>query len=144
MSICEDPRLFGFPTAMGPISEYETKVIPKLLNNAESWLGLNDSHIKTLQEFQDNFLRKVFQVAARGTPKGMLRLDSQILSMKWKIVQIKLRAIAKTMGKPDNNLCKQALLEGHETCNNEDLLSECVNMCERLKVKCVTKGEPML
>ena len=58
MSKCEDPRLFGFPTVMGPISEYETKVIPKLLNNAESCLGLNDSHLKTLQEFQDNFLRK--------------------------------------------------------------------------------------
>ena len=87
LDVCEDPRLFGFPTAMGPISEYETKVIPKLLNNAESWLGLNDSHIKTLQEFQDNFLRKVFQVAARGTPKGMLCLKSQILQMKWKIVE---------------------------------------------------------
>ena len=62
MSICEDPRLIGFPTAMGPISEYETKIIPKLLNNAESWLGINDSHLKTLQEFQDNFIMKVFQV----------------------------------------------------------------------------------
>ena len=46
------------------------------------------------------------------------------------------------VGKPDNNLCKQALLEGQKTCNNEDLLTECVNMCRRLKVKCVTKGEP--
>ena len=46
------------------------------------------------------------------------------------------------MGKPDDNLCKQALLEGQKTCNNEDLLTECVNMCERLKVKCVSKGEP--
>ena len=71
LDICQDPKLLGFPTAMGPISEYETKVIPKLLNNAESWLGINDSHLTTLQEeFQDNFLRKVFQVAAKGTPKG--------------------------------------------------------------------------
>ena len=67
---------------MGPIREFETKVIPKLLNNAESWLGINESHIKTLQDFQDNFIRKVFQVSAKGTPKGMLRLDSQILPMK--------------------------------------------------------------
>ena len=51
----------------------------------------------------------------------------------------KLRAIAKTMGKPDNNLCKQALLEGQNTCNNEDLLTKCVNMCRRLNVKCVTE-----
>ena len=140
MEVCEDPRLIGFPTAMGPISEFETKVIPKLLNNAESWLGINESHIKTLQDFQDNFLRKVFQVAAKGTPKGMLRLDSQILPMRWKIVHIKLRAIVKTMGKPEDNLCRKALLEGQKTCNGEDLLSECVQMCRRLNVRCVTEG----
>ena len=66
MSICEDPRLIGF--AIGPINEYETKIATKLLNNADSWLGLNDSHMKTLQIFQDNFIRKVFQVLARCTP----------------------------------------------------------------------------
>ena len=95
---------------MGPISEYET-----IINNAESWHMARNKR-EPLQEFQDNFLRKVFQVAAKGTPKGMLCLDSQILPMKWKIVQLKLQAIAKTRGKPDNNLCKQALLDGQKTC----------------------------
>ena len=125
---------------MGPISEFETKVIPKLLNNTESWLGINESHIKTLQDFQDNFIRKVVQVSAKGTPKGMIRLDSQILPMKWKIVLEKLRAIAKTMGKPEDNLCRKALLEGQRTCNGEDLLSECVQLCRRLNLRCVTEG----
>ena len=43
LKISENPQLMGFPTSIGPISEYETKIIPKLLNKVESWLALNDS-----------------------------------------------------------------------------------------------------
>ena len=35
LTISEDPRLIGFPTAWGAISEFETKVIFQLLNNAK-------------------------------------------------------------------------------------------------------------
>ena len=54
----------------------------------------------------------------------MVMLDSQILSMKWRITLAKIRAISKTMGKPNDNLCKRALIEGKESCNGEDLVSE--------------------
>ena len=43
--------------------------MPKLLNNSESWLGLNNIHIEKLNDFQNNFLRKVFQVSPSGTPR---------------------------------------------------------------------------
>ena len=69
---------------------------------------------------------KVFQVLVRGTLKSMLWLDNQMLKMKWRIIQLKLRAIAKTMGKSKDNLCRQALIAGQETCNGEDLLTECM------------------
>ena len=115
LTICSDPRIIGFPTAWGAVSEYNTKVLPQLLNNCESWLGIADSDIQKLQDFQDNYILKFFQVSAKGTPKGMLMLDSQILSMKWRINLEKIRAISKTMGKPDDNLCKIALIEGRDT-----------------------------
>ena len=137
LTISEDPRLIGFPTAWGAISEFETKVIPQLLNNAESWLGIKNSDLKILQDLQDDYVRRVFQVSARGTPLGMLMLDSQILSMKWRIILAKIRSIAKTMGKPSDNLCRRALIEGRSTCNGEDLLSECINWCRQLNVSCV-------
>ena len=70
LTISEDPRLIGFPTAWGAISEFKTKVIPQLLNNAESWLGIKESDIKILQNLQDNYVRQVFQVSAKGTPRG--------------------------------------------------------------------------
>ena len=48
MNICDDPRLIGFPSGIGPINESKIKIVTKLLNNSDSWLGLNESHIKTL------------------------------------------------------------------------------------------------
>ena len=136
-ALCSDPRLIGFPTAWGPVSEYNTKVLPQLLNNCESWLGIADSDIQKLQDFQDNYILKFFQVSAKGTPKGMLMLDSQILSMKWRIKLEKIRAISKTMGKTNDNLCKRALIEGRDSCNGEDLLS----LCTYLNVQPVTMGK---
>ena len=140
-TLSEDPRLIGFPTAWGPISEFETKVIPQLLNNAESWLGIKESNLKILQDFQDNLIRKVFQVSAKGTPKGMIRLDSQILPMKWKIVLAKIRTIAKTMGKPSDNLCRMALIEGQRTCNGEDLLTEYICIVQKIKREMHHRGK---
>ena len=45
------------------------------------------------------------------------------------------------MGKPDTNLCKQALKEGQTTCKGEDLLTELINICKKLEIPCVTEGE---
>ena len=72
---------------MGPTREFETKIVQKLLNNSESWLGLNNIYKDKLQEFQNKFIRKVFQLSPSGTPKGMLELDGQMLSIKWRIVE---------------------------------------------------------
>ena len=82
------------------------------------------------------------KVSVRGTPKSMLWLDSQMLKMEWRIIQLKLRAIVKTMGKPKNTLCRKAVIAGEETCNSEDLLTECMAMCKKLDVKCVSHGVP--
>ena len=45
------------------------------------------------------------------------------------------------MGKPDTNVGKQALQEGKTTCQREDLLTECINICKKLEIPCVTEGE---
>ena len=55
---------------------------------------------------------KAFQVSPRGTPKSMLWQDSQMLKIKWRIIQLKIRQVAKTMVKLDDNVCKEALIAG--------------------------------
>ena len=44
-------------------------------------------HIDKLQDFQNKFLRRLFEVSPSGTPE----LDGQILSIKWRIVERRLR-----------------------------------------------------
>ena len=54
--------------------------------------------------------------------------------MKWQILLRKIRQVRKTMGKPNTNLCNQALIEGQNTCGGEDLLTECKEWCKKLKI----------
>ena len=63
-----------------------------------------------------------------------------MLKIKWRIIQWKIRQVAKTKGKLDDNLCKEALIGGKETCNGEDLLTEYMNICKKLNKQRVTKG----
>ena len=65
-----------------------------------------------------------------------------MLKIKWRMIQPKLRAIAKAMRKSKDNLCRQALIAGQETCNGEDLLTECMNICKNLNAKCISQGVP--
>ena len=81
------------PSAVAPIVRFEREIASKLLANSESWLGLNQTHLDKLKEFQDRFLRRVFQVSQSGRSKGMLELNGhgQVLSMKWRIVERRLQ-----------------------------------------------------
>ena len=44
--------------------------------------------------------------------------------MKCKITEVRLGAIGKMMRKEEDNLCRQALIEGQKTCYGKDLLTE--------------------
>ena len=50
LKIRNDQRIIRFPTAMGPIGDFKSKIAYKLLKNSDSWIGLNDGHIKTVQD----------------------------------------------------------------------------------------------
>ena len=52
----------------------------------------------------------------------------------------KIKQIRKTMDKDNNNICKNALVEGQNTCAGGDLLNECKEWCKKLNIRCVTRG----
>ena len=91
----------------------------------------NKKQIDRMQTVQDNFFKKVFQVAHKGTPICMIRLDSQTLHVKWQIILKKIKQVRKTMDKCKNNICKNALITGQDTCAREDLLNECIDGCNK-------------
>ena len=70
----------------------------------------------------------------------MVRLDSQTLHIKYQILLRKIKQIRKTMSKEDSNLAKLSLIEGQYTCAGGDLLTECIEWCKKLNIRCVTKG----
>ena len=65
-----------------------------------------------MQLVQDNYFMKVFQVINSGTPKCMVRLNSQTLQVKWQILLRKIKQVRKTMDKDDENICKKVLIAG--------------------------------
>ena len=93
-----------------------------------------------MQKVQDGYFVKAFQVSNNGTPKCMVRLDSQTLQIKWQILLKKIKQVRKTMDKQSANICRQALIQGQSMCDGEDLLSECITWCKKLGIRCVTMG----
>ena len=49
-----------------------------------------------MQTVQDNIFKKMFQVAHKGTPICMIRLDSKTLQVKWQILLKKIEQVRKT------------------------------------------------
>ena len=70
----------------------------------------------------------------------MIRIDSQTLHIKWQIIMKKIKQVHKTMDKTENNICKSALVAGQNTWAGEDLLNECKAWCNKLNIRCVTRG----
>ena len=110
VKISENPLMASLGNARTPFKLFESEVIPALLFNAESWIGFNEKHSKLLQDFQDRFIRRVFQVHV-STPKAILNYDAELLPMKWRVAVKKISFVKKIMMMEDSNLARQALVE---------------------------------
>ena len=75
------PALMGHRVAYAAVEQFEMKISSKILTNCDSWIGLTQKQVDRIQNVQDNFFKKVFQVASSGTPVCLIRLDSQTSKM---------------------------------------------------------------
>ena len=96
----------GMGNSKAAITLFEAQVIPSLLFNCESWIGINDTHLNTLQAFQDAFISRLLHLPRAGTAKSLIRMDSGMLMMKWRIAERKLQFTNKLRTKDDNNIAK--------------------------------------
>ena len=109
---------------------FDSIIIPSLLHNCESWIGITDKHISTLQDFQNDFIRRVLRVPD-STPKALLQWDVGLMPMKWRIGKSKLNFVSKVMKKDRSNLCRKTIIS--EVLNNiKGLGFECSNLCKEL------------
>ena len=63
IKLAENPIMGGLGNSTSAFKLYEASIIPALLHNCESWIGINDKHLKVFQDFQDKFVRKLLRLA---------------------------------------------------------------------------------
>ena len=123
IQIAESPIMGGLGNSTIAFRLFEATIIPALLHNAESWIGITDKIIKDLQDFQDKFVRKVLRLP-KSTTKALYQWDSGMLSMKWRVALKKLLFVNKIMQKDHTNIARKTLLQ--EVLNKiEGLGHEC-------------------
>ena len=109
IKICESPVMGGTGNSLAAIKLFEAQIIPALLNNCESWIGLNQVHISDLQEFQDKFIRKLLWLP-QTTPKAIIHWDVDMKLMKWRIAERKLKFVSKIMLREKDNIARRVLI----------------------------------
>ena len=130
IKLAESPLMGVTGNSLPAFRLYESTIIPTLIHNCESWIGLTQKHLDDLQSFQNKFIRDVLRLPV-STPKAILQYDVGLMPMKWRIAKRKLLFVNKILSKDHNNLCKQVLFA--ESLNNIKGLSyECTKLCEEL------------
>ena len=100
--------------------------------NSESWIGLTDTHISDLQNFQDKFIRKLLRLAP-STLKAILHWNSGMKVIKWRIAEMKLHFFRKIMLKEESNITRKALM--NETSMGLKKLSHaCKQLTEMMRI----------
>ena len=74
LKIADNGLLAGMGNSKTAITLFEVQVVPAVLFNCESWIGLNKNHINTLQSFQDAFICKLLHLSRMGTPKSLVSM----------------------------------------------------------------------
>ena len=84
LTIAEAPLMSGLNKGNIAFKLYEAQIIPCLLHNSESWIGMTKKHLEVLQKFQDQFVRKVLRIPL-STPKAIMQYDTGLWSMDWRM-----------------------------------------------------------
>ena len=130
---CENPLMGGLGNSLPPFKLFNATVAESLLTNCPSWIGLNESHINLLQNFQDGFIRNALHLA-NSIPKALLTWDIGLMPMKWRIAQKKLIFLNNLMKRDISNLAKQVIYEEVIT-GTRGLAYECSQLCEEIGIQ---------
>ena len=130
IQISESSIMAGLGTSTTAFRLYEAIIIPTLLHNAASWIGITDNNLKELQDFQNRFIRKVMRLPP-STPKAILEWDTELMNMKCRIWRMKIIKILRLMKKDNDYITKQAI-EQEKVLGFNGLYHESKTACEEL------------
>ena len=107
---CDSPWINGLGNSSIVFKEFEARVIPLLLNNCETWIGITDKQVEELQKFQEKFLISAFRLADTTT-RALINWDTGMKPMRWRIAEKKLQFLRKLMEKEYRCLAKQVIYQ---------------------------------
>ena len=99
-AIMDDYRMQALGGMMGALDLWNLAVVPSLLNNCSTWIGMTSRQEQKLEQLQEQFIRLMMEVPV-STPKVALRAETGLLSMKHRVWGEKLNlimAIQRTKG----------------------------------------------
>ena len=105
--IADHGLMAGMGNRKAAITLFKAQVIPSLIFNCESWIGINNTHLNTIQAFQDAFISRLLHLPRAGTAKSLIRMDSGMIMMKWRIAERNLHFTNKLRTKDNNNIAKK-------------------------------------
>ena len=108
-AVLDDFRLQAVGGMMGAWDLWNMAVVPSLMNNCSTWIGISSTLVDRLESIQERYVRLMLEVPV-STPKIALRAETGLLSMKHRIWNEKV-SLVLALKRSKDGLAKQVYQE---------------------------------
>ena len=138
-AIIEDFQMQAIGGMAGAWDLWERAILPSLLANCGSWIGIGNKIYKTLNEIQYTYLRMIYSCPP-STPLLALRTQAGMMDAEQRIWVEKVSLVAKILhsSQEEENLCRE-VLEVQLAMGWPGLIKEVQNICKTVGLEDVTK-----
>ena len=105
-AVCHDFRLQLLGGMEGALALWESCILPSLLSNCGTWIGVKEETVKKLDGLQNMFLLALLKMPL-STPHLATRAMTGVLGMQYRIWLEKLNLVAALRKLDENTLAKQ-------------------------------------
>ena len=130
-AVLDDYRMQAIGGMLGAWDLWNLAVIPSLLNNCSTWVGITSSVVDMLEVAQEKYIRLMLEVPV-STPKVSLRAETGILSMKHRIWYEKVNLVT-ALRRMNDGLAKE-IYEEQLLYGWPGLAQEVGDICTRIGV----------
>ena len=108
-AVLDDFRLQAVGGMMGAWDLWNMAVVPSLMNNCSTWIGISSKLVESLESTQERYVRLMLEVPV-STPKIALRAETGLMSMKHRIWNEKVNLVM-SLKRSKEGLAKQVYQE---------------------------------
>ena len=136
-AVLDDFRLQAMVGVMGALDLWNMAVVPSLMDNCSTWIGITGKLVDRLESIQERYVRLMLEVPV-STPKIALRAETGLLSMKHRIWSEKM-SLVMALKRSKDGLAKQVYMEQLQY-GWPGLATEVQEICEKIGVPDINKN----